>query len=275
VPGLGTALDAFFTRALAERPGERFQTAREMGRAVARLRESTAPLMDSEDLASAVAGALEREPERSVPVMVLGGGAAPASGVLTRVTVADDGPVFSLEPTAGETVPEPRPARRSSRRWPTALLVAAPLVAAVVVQWARSRAAPPPQAAPVVSAAPVTPTPSAIPPQPAKAPAPSAVTKNEPRAVARTPEARAPLPPAATTSALAPSTEECRGSVHFYSTGGSWSVSGGPFPVQAPGRYSWPCGSYQLTATSRMDPARSVRVSTQVRDGSTSTHELR
>jgi hypothetical protein len=45
----------------------------------------------------------------------------------------------------------------------------------------------------------------------------------------------------------------CSGEVSFFSDG-SWMVSGGPGVVQTPQTVQWPCGSYQLSARSRLDP---------------------
>ena len=52
----------------------------------------------------------------------------------------------------------------------------------------------------------------------------------------------------------------CRGWV-LLSAAHAWDVSGGPTPTQAPGKYEWPCGTYRLTATSRMAD-RTVRTGT-------------
>jgi hypothetical protein len=62
--------------------------------------------------------------------------------------------------------------------------------------------------------------------------------------------------------------------VHLYASHG-WSVSGGPSTVQAPGRYRWPCGSYALRASSRLDPSESRQLSATVQQGQTVVLDLR
>jgi len=64
------------------------------------------------------------------------------------------------------------------------------------------------------------------------------------------------------------------GDIHLYANHG-WVVSGGPGPVQAPGRYRWPCGAYQLRALSRMDPAEQRQLSATVERDHTTVVDLR
>ncbi len=69
-------------------------------------------------------------------------------------------------------------------------------------------------------------------------------------------------------------TSGCRGQVHLYATHG-WVVSGGPAQVQAPGRYDWPCGTYTLKATSRVDPIETRVLSIAVREATPGIIDLR
>ncbi|MCA9628013.1 MAG: serine/threonine protein kinase [Myxococcales bacterium] len=66
----------------------------------------------------------------------------------------------------------------------------------------------------------------------------------------------------------------CSGSIQIFSNG-SWLVSGGPRAVQSPGRYVWPCGRYDVSAVSRMDSSLRKAGSVLIRDGKTSTLDLR
>jgi hypothetical protein len=47
----------------------------------------------------------------------------------------------------------------------------------------------------------------------------------------------------------------CAGDVAFYSDT-SWAITGGHRPVQSPTQVVWPCGTYTIVATSRVDPSR-------------------
>ncbi|MBI4702624.1 MAG: hypothetical protein HY744_16000, partial [Deltaproteobacteria bacterium] len=79
-------------------------------------------------------------------------------------------------------------------------------------------------------------------------------------------------PGSAATAAVEP--PACSGEIHLYAAHG-WVVSGGPSPVQAPGRYRWPCGRYSLTAISRVDPADRRSAQATVRDGASAVVDLR
>lgn len=67
---------------------------------------------------------------------------------------------------------------------------------------------------------------------------------------------------------------DCRGQLHAYASHG-WIVHGGPETVQAPGRYNWPCGVYNLTAVSRIDSQDKRRMTLAVRSGAASILDLR
>jgi serine/threonine-protein kinase len=75
-----------------------------------------------------------------------------------------------------------------------------------------------------------------------------------------------PAPPA--------SGSPCRGQLHLYASHG-WLLSGGPGAVQAPGRYDWPCGTYGLKASSRLDPADVKSVTVTIREGTPGVVDLR
>jgi len=66
----------------------------------------------------------------------------------------------------------------------------------------------------------------------------------------------------------------CRGQLHVYAAHG-WLIVGGPATVQAPGRYDWPCGTYALTATSRIDDHDSRTVTVTVRETTPGVIDLR
>ena len=57
-------------------------------------------------------------------------------------------------------------------------------------------------------------------------------------------------------SAVQAPAEDCAGDVAFFSDT-SWTITGGPRAVQSPsGPMTWPCGTYAIVATSRMDPTQ-------------------
>jgi hypothetical protein len=90
------------------------------------------------------------------------------------------------------------------------------------------------------------------------------MTTRSPAAPAQPADRGGPLPdvgagPVVSAPPAAPAAA-CRGWV-LLSAAHAWDVSGGPTPTQAPGKYEWPCGTYRLTATSRMAD-RTVRTGT-------------
>ena len=74
--------------------------------------------------------------------------------------------------------------------------------------------------------------------------------------------------------AIPEATPTCRGQLHVYATHG-WLIAGGPATVQAPGRYDWPCGTYALKATSRVDQHDSRSVTVTVRETTPGVVDLR
>jgi serine/threonine protein kinase len=132
----------------------------------------------------------------------------------------------------------------------------------------------PPPTDPVRSSTSAAPPPTSAPPAPPSASAPepaiAVVSAARPAVSAPPPSSRpiaphpsASAPPTATATA-APSSAECAGEVFIYSTG-AWDVTGGPTSVQSPaGPLTWPCGTFALTARSRLDPTQSKSTSLRV-----------
>jgi serine/threonine-protein kinase len=98
-------------------------------------------------------------------------------------------------------------------------------------------------------------------------------TGKEPKETKEPRETKEPASPRESApSASAGST--CRGQLHLYATHG-WLLSGGPGSVQAPGRYDWPCGTYGLKATSRLDSSDKRAVTVTIREGTPGVVDLR
>ena len=97
------------------------------------------------------------------------------------------------------------------------------------------------------------------------------------RAVAPPPRSLPPRASAAISAAsivVAAPADGCAGGVSIYSTG-SWLVSGGPQAVQTPCTVTWRCGTYALSAISRVDPTQHKQASVTVRAGSAAVVDLR
>ena len=288
--GLPTAADAIFERACAPAAADRFEGAPEMARAVAALKEEGVTFADADDLAAAVERVLaELGSEAPRVIRLAPDAAAPEgsiAGELTRVGTDADGQ-FTVRLTGTEDgaaedreAPTPPIAKRRPRApWVfVGVGVAAAALIGALLPWtsdAPGSTEPAPSAAPKpsssgpvtvalpgtgassASAAPSATASAPAPPRPARSVAPGA------------PATASPAPP----EPAAPSAT-CRGNVHLFSRG-SWSVSGGPTPVQAPGRYTWPCGTFVLTAVSRIDPAQRRSSTVRVREGRTAVFDLR
>jgi hypothetical protein len=204
-------------------------------------------------------------------------GAAPSLGVPpTVVARRTEIQVFPVEPgTLSGSVPQPverpepppadeepagSPRRKTLRRAALASLAAAALLLVVAF------AVRPRPAVPAGAPAAARPAPSAAPsarPEgdlPIAAEPPSSTPATVPAATARpgtrsTPvKSAAPAAPAASATAAvsAPAAVDCAGDVTFQSNG-AWRITGGPRTVESPVRLSWPCGSYTVVATSRLD----------------------
>lgn len=92
------------------------------------------------------------------------------------------------------------------------------------------------------------------------------------------PRASASAAPSVTPSAAPATTAaagDCAGEVSIYSSG-AWDVSGGPSPVQSPaGPLVWPCGTFSLTARSRLDPSQVKTASLRVQPLRKAVFDLR
>jgi eukaryotic-like serine/threonine-protein kinase len=191
-------------------------------------------------------------------------GSSPPSGVATGLRAPEGAPEEGGEPAE---LPLDGPRQRSIRLGAIAAVVAAALLG-VIAFFPRA----PSSAAPTVPlAAPSSATPAAppearappvvsvsAPPEPAvtAAPAPHASSR---AAVPRGPASAAPPAVAATATATATAAaappEDCSGDVAVFSEG-AWVVSGGPRVVESPTTVTWPCGTYALSARSRLDPGQ-------------------
>jgi serine/threonine-protein kinase len=256
-----SALDEVMARALAPLPGDRYADAASMARA---LRALTLPIADADELAEAVRHAFECAPPARAPVIKLG--ARPAQPAnLTQVTRIGSIGGFTLEVSddlEGEKVSEPSESLRVPiARKPLRLVLAA--VAAVALVAFALRLAPWEQ--PLAARPGMPPEPSIAITESDSAPSPA------PGAPSAAPSPRALAAPSA---APVSSAASCYGEVLLFSDG-SWTVTGGPTAVQSPGRYRWPCGSYALSASSRMDPGKTRSTTVVVRDGGAAVFDMR
>ena len=265
------ALAAFLKTALAPHAEGRFADARAMLRELDGLRASGLHAATSDELAEAVS---ERAKVATVEQVIVVGRDIAADQ--TRVERGEGGTAFTLslddipkEPThhterldapleAPSETSLPRPLGPTrDRKW-FAIPIAALVATAGVVIALRLRDSRAPAPGVIAASASSETVPSA-----AKdpRPSPSAVTLPAPLASSAA-EALptlgalrpAPIGPSPTTSApsAAPSSASCSGTVKLMASHG-WAVRGGPSAVEAPGVYSWRCGSYNLSATSRLD----------------------
>lgn len=281
VPDLPAAVDEAVSRALTLDVARRTASARELGRALAATREHGVVLADQDDLAALVTS-VRRAAGRAV--VVLGAGEASALGAgrelatarigdVTRFTVRLEGDAPHEPPQLPAPEPLPAPAPRRVAGW----LALPALLALGGLAWMLTRDAPvsPAKAARSPTAeAPASPQATGsvallppVPPASAAASAAPAPWRED---------ARAPQGAAASVGSpgAAPGPRRCTGSVVFLSHG-SWSVRGGPTSAETPGRYTWPCGGYSLSATSRADPAATRARAVTVREGATVSVDLR
>jgi hypothetical protein len=268
-----------------------------MSRAIEQLVDSGQRMATADDLAEAVAAAVPREPGQRKAVLLLSTGNQDQDELTTgtelrRTGRAAAGEGFTLKLGAESAVPrvvpapdvapasEKSPATSSRRRWwlGAAVLMLIGTTVGIVARGAHTD--------PVVETTRLLPTPAAS----AAEPAPLAVLSAEPptlpasSAIASAkPEAHPPTHaaphPREIGREMAPtgSTEAqtaCRGQLHIYATHG-WMIAGGPSPVQAPGRYEWPCGTYSLKATSRVDEHESRNVAVTVHETAPGVIDLR
>jgi eukaryotic-like serine/threonine-protein kinase len=139
---------------------------------------------------------------------------------------------------------------------------------------------PPPAVAPAPATAPPSDRPAAEVPTPNKPTAKTTAAASS-GAVGRKSDAHARVKESATKETVtrespAPGGQgsACRGQLHLYATHG-WLLSGGPGSVQAPGRYTWPCGTFGLKAVSRLDSSDVRTVTVTVREGTPGVVDLR
>jgi serine/threonine protein kinase len=282
-------------RALAARPEDRYASAREMGRAIEQLVEKGQKLGTADDLAEAVAAAVPHETQRRKAVLLLSTGEQDGltSGTELRHTgeaAAGEGFTLKIRGDSGRPPPTPRGgdarspenlATRSRRRLWTLAIAGLSLVALTAGLAARGayRAPPPaPSPSPVQSSNPPD-SPQRGPAEPTeKEPtiASSSISPTKPDPTASPHPAQRPRE--ALKEPVAPATQEvqptCRGQLHVYATHG-WLIAGGPATVQAPGRYDWPCGTYALKATSRVDAHDSRTITVTVREATAGVIDLR
>jgi serine/threonine protein kinase len=275
-PEVSGDLEAVVKQALASKPEDRFASARAFSKAIqAACRTSGVALASHDELAEQVerVAASKRAPAR--PVLALSAGlvreltrveAGHKFTVRTlgegRATLVDDSDDTAPPPAHTETssaAPATPPERRS--RWPAAVLAGTLALAGgaayavlgstaddagnhVAVLESFTRAARPPPAPSAVEVA-------------TSASSPARVTTRS-------------LPTPLSSGRPAPEEPGCVGQV-LLSGKGSWWVNGGPGGrVQAPGVYSWPCRSYALTGTSRVD-GKVVARGVQVQQGATAS----
>ena len=74
-------------------------------------------------------------------------------------------------------------------------------------------------------------------------------------------------------SAAAPAVAGCTGTIKIMASHG-WAVRGGPSAAEAPGVYSWRCGSYNLSASSRLDDQKRA-ASVVIQEGKQAVVDLR
>jgi serine/threonine-protein kinase len=284
---LPAAIDEILCKALAADRDARFASAREMARAIDRLRDDRVVIATSDDLAEAVERASASR--GAAPIGDLGATStvqeltrtAPGSDFtlqaprvlatkhsLVRTTVPDEPSVAAASPSRKI---EPSEASRSRAwMWPLAIVVVA------VMAWrlgARDASAPN-TAVPRVAAS------SAELPKPAN-PTATAETSAAPRAdhssiiapsVApprKSVSTPAPPSPSATVPPSTPSADApaCKGVVWLQRKKENWIVRGGPHPAEAPGKYEWPCGTYNIIGVSRLDPQKNATRTILVREG--------
>jgi hypothetical protein len=276
---------------LAPDPQARFGDAREMADAIRALRDAGVPIADADALGDAVRVAVEAAPPALVPVVALGDDVRAGAAEITRVTRVGTVGDFTIEvaPSLASGA-HPSAAPRRSARWRRAGVAVAALMsvvaggaAAVAVLRSSAQTSLNAPAIDVPDAPFVAPirddrvdvaasASSASASSASDSSASSASASVLPARVAARASASASAP--AAPSAVGSSASACAGDLHLFSHG-SWVVAGGPSTVQAPGRYRWPCGSYSLSASSRMDASQIRSTAVVIREGGTAVFDLR
>lgn len=282
-PGAGPELAAVIRQALAPEPGERFSTARAMSKAIeGACRASHIALATADELAEHVERVADTRGQEAKKVVALGESsvqreltrtgahtmrvsATQVTDVTSFSTVVERSPA-ATRPAPTAPVAEPsvfEPVRLPLAPSPSWIGVVVGCVGLAFVGWWLLREPAPPPAS-VAPAVPLGTTQPSLAVAPASA-IPSSVAPESPPA---RPSVTRQLPARPPPSTVAPA--GCEGKV-LLSGKGSWWVSGGPTGrVQAPGMYTWRCGSYGLSGTSRVDQ-RVVSRAVTVRDGVTAT----
>ncbi len=264
-------VQAIVARALARDPAARFARAREMLGAIEALPGAT-----GDELGELVVGVLAEAPTKGEEVVVL---RAPKGGEDLRGTEltlqrTSHGAEPKAERVEGPIAVAPTP--RSPVRWPFVVLGIGVVSLVGWTIWPGARAG-------GVGGAPA----SASVPVPVPVPDPATATASATVAASVAPGAstsasatRLPgaMPSVRVTasgsgSAAAPS-PDCRGTV-WIRADHAWSVRAGTLSAEAPDRVTWPCGTYEVVATSKLDPpvTRTVRVT--VSPTATATLDLR
>ena len=285
------ALGVFVRTALAHEADARFADARAMLRGLDELRNHGLHPATADDLAEAVSERLRtRAPEQ---VIVIG---RDVVGERTRVERGEGGTAFTLsleEPGAGHRTERlegdepphrtsdlppiaPSLPRRRGAGLPLALggLAVGALVAFVAT---RDEATPDAPARDVLSATTDN--------EPEQATSVGATLDAPPLAKSSAPMAsssgavpisawpRAGSGQALASSAAAPAVAGCTGTIKIMASHG-WAVRGGPSAAEAPGVYSWRCGSYNLSASSRLDDQKRA-ASVVIQEGKQAVVDLR
>jgi serine/threonine-protein kinase len=265
-------LAAVILRALAPRREDRYANAREMAKAIDQLVEKGEKMASADDLASAVAEMTGADPKRGRPVVVLSAGGGDGLGAGTELTHlgarSDQGFAIKMQDQPPPKGPLPRAAILERRRpWLVVALLGISLAIATFVVRSRAKLE---TRAPVGDA---VPTPSAA------MTALSNSESSETRSPPLDPPAAAHVEPSLHVAHTSRDKREapppgCHGQLHVYANHG-WVISGGPGPVQAPGRYEWPCGTYTLRAVSRLDAKEALTVTVTVRESAPGVVDLR
>jgi serine/threonine-protein kinase len=255
-------------RALAPRREDRYANAREMARAIDQIVEKGEKVASADDLAAAVSEITGTQP-RGRPVVVLSGEGLAAGTELTHLGPrGEQGFAVKMQDSpraaaaAGGTAEVAR--RPASRPWVMLAVLGMALALATFV--VRSRAKLDPHSSdqglsPVASAAAAMPTSESSETRSAPAEQPAPVHVDPAVKVAHSSRPHEPPP-------------GCHGQLHLYATHG-WVIAGGPGPVQAPGRYEWPCGTYTLRAVSRLDAKETMTVTVTIREAAPGVVDLR
>jgi serine/threonine-protein kinase len=267
-------LAAVILRALAPHREDRYANARDMARAIDQLVEKGEKVATADDLASVVSQSTSVE-SRGRPVVVLSAGASEGLSAGTELTHlgarGDQGFAVKMSDSPPGPVPSPGAAeivpRRRSRSWVAFGVLGMSLALATIVVRSRAKIEPlasVPQIAQAASAPPAIPT------------SESPGTRGAPAEPTEPPHTTDPAIKIAHASASRPHEPppSCHGQLHVYATHG-WVIAGGPGPVQAPGRYEWPCGTYTLRAVSRLDAKDMVTVTVTVRETAPGVVDLR